>query len=237
MLSAAVIGSMVPDFGIFLPWHPTRTETHGLPAILTFILPVGLCALWLFEYVIKQPTVAVLPERLYRIACGYCSPAPIGELRVWLVACAGIVSGAVTHLVWDAFTHEGARGMRMIPALDELVFAAGHHHLAGQRLLQDVSSLIGFAVIAWWLVRQLRASGAAPAPRYLRPAERGIWLSAYLIVAVLVTVSAVFLMRDPESGRLLAGNATNEVAVAALRGLGASLLLVSVALRLRLRSL
>jgi hypothetical protein len=237
LLSAAVVGSMVPDFGILMPWHPARAETHGLVPLVTFILPVGLSSLWIFQYVIKQPTIAVLPDRLYRIACQYLQPAPIGKLRSWLVAAFGILAGAVTHLAWDAFTHEGARGMRMIPALDELVLVAGAHHVAGQRLLQDVSSLIGFAVIAWWLLRVARSNpGADCAPRQLGGTERGLWLTLYAVVAVVVTIVAVILMRDAEPVRYGLGNATNDAAVAGLRGVGASLLLVSGVLRLRLRA-
>ena len=29
LLSAAVIGAMVPDFGLFFPWHMRRFETHS----------------------------------------------------------------------------------------------------------------------------------------------------------------------------------------------------------------
>jgi hypothetical protein len=237
LLSATVIGSMVPDFGIFMPWHPPRAETHGLLPIVTFIIPVGLVSLWVFQYGVKQPAIAVLPDRLYRIACRYLQPASIWDLGCWLVAVAGIVFGALTHLAWDAFTHEGARGMRMIPALDELVLVAGGHHVGGQRLLQDVSSLIGFAIIAWWLLRVARAApDRDTVPRQLGRAERSLWLAAYGAVAALVTIVTVVLMREAETVRYGLGTATNDAAVAGLRGLGASLLLVSGALRLRLRA-
>ena len=40
LLSAAVIGSMVPDFGWFLPWRPARFETHSLRCAAD-LLPAG----------------------------------------------------------------------------------------------------------------------------------------------------------------------------------------------------
>jgi hypothetical protein len=240
LLSAALIGSMVPDFGMFMPWHPLRAETHSVVALATFCLPVGLAAFWVFQYVVKPALIAVLPDNHYRIAAAFARPVPIGRLRTWLAAAIGLLLGALTHLSWDAFTHEGARGMRMIPALDELAIVAGGHHVAGQRLLQDVSSLIGLAIIAWWWLRALRPARpthADPGPRLLSGGERLRWLCAYALVAVLVTLAVVAAMRSAQPGRLSLGNVTNDIAIAALRGLAASLVAVSLALMPRLRFL
>ena len=42
LLSAVVIGAMVPDFGLFLPWHMPRFETHSAVGLFTFCVPVGM---------------------------------------------------------------------------------------------------------------------------------------------------------------------------------------------------
>lgn len=235
LLSAAILGSMAPDFGMLLPYHLPRSETHGLLALASFVLPVGLAGFWVHQWLIKPAVIAVLPGRLYAAAMPHARRANPGALRDWLFAIAGIVFGALTHLVWDAFTHEGARGMRMIPALDELVIGAGGHHLAGQRLMQDVSSLIGFAVIAAWLswighVHRRDAAGA----RALGPGERAAWIGAYVVAAALFATGAMVLMHETEMGRMGLAIATNDVAVAGLRGVAASLVAVSAILDLRL---
>lgn len=236
LLSAAVIGSMTPDFGILLPLHLPRSTTHSLPALVRFILPAGLAGYWLFQLAIKPAIIAVLPGRMYGLARPFAAAADIRRLRAWVLAGAGILVGAATHLVWDAFTHEGARGMRMIPALDELMIGAGGHHLGGQRLLQDISSLIGFAIIGAWSAWALRKQPAAsPGPRQLGPGERALWLCLYGATAVLVAIAAVFLMHEPDSGRIGLATATTDAAVAGLRGLGAALVVVSLVLDLRLR--
>ncbi len=41
LLSAVVIGAMVPEFALFLPWSIQRFETHSAAALITFCLPVG----------------------------------------------------------------------------------------------------------------------------------------------------------------------------------------------------
>jgi uncharacterized protein DUF4184 len=237
LLSAAIVGSMAPDFGIFLPLHLPRSETHSLLALVSFILPAGLAAFWIFQIVIKPAILAVLPDRAYQVARPFAAAADISKLRPWLLAVAGILFGALTHLAWDTFTHEGARGMRMIPALDELMLGAGGHHLSGQRLLQDVSSLVGLAIIGGWLAWALRTRTRSDrAPRDLRPLERALWLCLYGMTAVLAAIAAILLMHDPESGRLGLSAAATDAAVAGLRGLGASLLAVSLVLNLRLVS-
>ena len=92
----------------------TRFETHSAVALVTFCLPVGVIVYWLFQGLVKTPVIEVLPEGAYARWRPYASPARIGSARQWLLAACGVLAGAVTHLVWDAFTHEGARGVRMI---------------------------------------------------------------------------------------------------------------------------
>src|SRR6202050_3072102 len=63
LLSAAVIGSMVPDFGWFMPLRPARFETHSVLSLLSFCLPVGLATYWIFQRLMKVPLVELLPAR------------------------------------------------------------------------------------------------------------------------------------------------------------------------------
>ena len=69
LLSACLIGAMVPDFRVFLPWHLQRFETHSVVALFTFCLPVGLLTFWLFQLLLKVPVVEVLPDGAYS-RCG-----------------------------------------------------------------------------------------------------------------------------------------------------------------------
>ena len=173
LLSAVVIGAMVPDFGLFFPWRVHRFETHSAMALLTFCLPVGLVTYWVFQYLVKTPILEVLPEGAYARWHPFSSPADVRSIRQWVLAACGLLAGAVTHLVWDAFTHENARGIRMIPWLEDPIVDIGSHRLAGVRLLQDGSSLLGLAVVVglvWYGLRRGRET-AVPA-RPLRPAER-----------------------------------------------------------------
>ncbi len=238
LLSATVIGSMIPDFGWFMPWRPTRFETHSVVGLLTFCLPVGLAAYWIFQRVIKTPLVELLPDGAYSRWRAFAAPADYTEPMQWIWVSGGLLAGAFTHLVWDAFTHERAIGVRMIPALDEPAVLIGGHHLAGARLLQDASSLIGLIAVVLILMYGLRrGSGVEPATaRPLSVGERRLWMGGYVLAAVILS-GAFFLMKHPaESATRSVGVPFSGAAIAVLRGLAAALFSVSLCLRLRLRA-
>jgi len=237
LLSAAIIGSMVPDFGLLMPWRPPRIDTHSAASLLTFCLPVGLAAFWIFQQLLKTPLMAVLPDAAYARWRRFKDPADIGNLRQWLLAASGVLAGAVSHLVWDAFTHEDARGLRMIPALTDPVVDIAGYRLGGARLWQDLTSLIGLAVVLAFVAYSLR-----PGPpvdevpsRSLGPLERRLWILAYVGVALLVAALFLAARRPADAAHSIAPGVGN-MAIAVLRGIAAALLLVSVCLLGRLRA-
>src|SRR5467141_1243526 len=99
LLSAVVIGAMVPDFGLFFPWRMHRVETHSMEGLFIFCLPVGVATYWIFRYLIKAPVLEVLPEGAYARWRPYSSPADFTSIRQWILVAFGVLAGAVTHLV------------------------------------------------------------------------------------------------------------------------------------------
>jgi hypothetical protein len=238
LLSATVIGSMVPDFGFLMPWRPPRVETHSAMALLTFCLPVGLLTFWIFQKLVKAALLEVLPNATYSRWRPSAQAADPANPVAWLVAAFGILAGAVTHLIWDAFTHEGARGVRMIPALDDPYVEIAGHHLVGPRLLQDMSSLVGLVIVLLIIGFGLRAGhpGADNPPRRLRRTERYSWVAAYVVIAFMFGALSILRRRPLDGSVHPLGALLGSYAIAALRGLVASVLVVSVALLLRLRA-
>lgn len=237
LLSATIIGSMVPDFGLLMPWRPPRVETHSAVGLLTFCLPVGVVTFWVFQRLLKAPLMSVLPDAAYARWRGFAQPADIRSGKQWLLTACGVFVGAVTHLVWDGFTHEGARGIRMIPVLVDPVVDIGGHRLFGARLLQDVSSLIGLAIVLLIVAYGLRRDQAeAPATRPLRSTERYVWIGTYGVMA-LVLAGVFLVIRRPTdgTGHSLAVTVGN-FAIAVLRGFAAALVVVSLSLTVRLRA-
>jgi hypothetical protein len=236
VLSAVVIGSMVPDFGYLMPIRLARFETHSLLALATFCLPVGTVSYWIFQRLMKTPLVSVLPDQVYMRWRPYSAPAAWGSLRQWLLAVCGVLGGAVVHLAWDAFTHEEGRGVRMVPELADTLEV--HDHLVtGATLLQGLSSLVGLVIVIAAVAYALRNSGhSVVEPRALTAVERRSWVRVFVIVTLAFCVGFFALDRffgSPEHRWI---GIIGLVAIAALRALIVSGILVSLLMQAYLRA-
>lgn len=237
LLSAAVIGAMVPDFRVFFAGM-ARVETHSAVALFSFCLPVGLLTYWIFQGLIKSPILEVLPEGPYARWRPFAARANVRSFRQWLLASGGVLAGALTHLVWDGFTHDGGRGVRMFPVLDDSVIDIGSRHLPAIYALQDLGSLVGLAAVLAMVAYGLRRGRQAPVPnRLVKARERAVWIAIYGLSAIFLSAAcyAYASLGQPPSHSIMVR--VSGPAVASLRGLAAALLLVSLALDLRLRQL
>lgn len=161
-----VTGSFAPDLpyyaaGVLPGGMEFGTVTHAFIGVLTVdvFLACALAGLWLL---VREPSVALLPRAWQGrpaalLRCG----TPRGRVRAasagWWYASA--VLGALTHVVWDAFTHHDRWGSRLFPAI-------GRDRPAGVPLftwLQYGSSVTGAVLIAVFVARALRrAPGGVP---------------------------------------------------------------------------
>jgi hypothetical protein len=238
LLSAAVIGSMVPDFGWFMPWRPARFETHSADALLTFCLPVGLASYWMFQLLMRKPIMELLPPGAYARWHWSQAPANYRSAKQWILAACGLLAGAITHLVWDGFTHEGGRGVRMLPILEEPVAYIDGHQVKGLQLVQDLNSLIGLIAVVLLVAYGLRPGKATDRalPRRLPARERYAWIAAYVLTAVALSGALLLLRHRPGRSSIpLLVVPLGSAAIAVLRGLAAALVAVSIALTVRLR--
>jgi hypothetical protein len=236
VFTAAVIGSMVPDFGLLLPGSIARWQTHSLPALVTFCLPVGLSAYWLTLLLIRPAMLEVLPDGAYLRLRAAHPPASIRQLSAWLYAAAALLLGAVTHLIWDAFTHENARGVRMFPLLTDYGPDIDGHSLHLYRWLQYDSSIVGLAVVLAALLLWLRHAPTPIEPPVRRIArwERLAWLGACLLAPLLAIAWSIWHARPGGVSPLANGLALGYIAGMGMRGAAASLLVFSALIRARL---
>ncbi|WP_030858797.1 DUF4184 family protein [Streptomyces sp. NRRL S-37] len=136
--------------------------THAFGGVFTVdvLIAWALVGLWLL---VREPLVALVPRaRQGRAAALLRCGAPRARIRPSLVArwYLSAVVGALTHVVWDAFTHLDRWGTRVFPVLGEKV--------AGSPLywyLQYGGSAVAAVVIALFVARALRraAPGGEPA--------------------------------------------------------------------------
>jgi hypothetical protein len=215
-----------------------RVETHSTLALFTFCLPIGMVTYWLFQLLIKEPMVEVLPEGPYARWQPVSAKANIVSLPQWLLAACGILLGALSHLIWDGFTHDGGRGVRMFPVLDDTIFDFGTRRLPAIYFLQDLGSLVGLAAVLLMIAYGFRRGSQPAIPnRLVASRERIAWLSAYVLTGIGLSLGFYLwaTLRMGPTHSIIGRLAT--IAIASLRGLAAALVVVSLVLDLRLRAL
>jgi hypothetical protein len=153
-----VAGSFAPDMTYYAASAVSGAMefgdvTHSFPGVFTVDVLVAWVLVWLWQLV-REPLVALLPPSWQQrpaalLRCG----APRARVRPPLVArwYVSAALGALTHVVWDAFTHPDRWGMRLFPVLGR--------EFEGFPLywyLQYGGSAVAAVVIAVWLVRAVR---------------------------------------------------------------------------------
>jgi hypothetical protein len=117
--------------------------------------------LYAFHQFFKRPLALLLPQPVRAKLWPHCEPFPLLPLRRLAWICVLIYVGAVTHVAWDALTHENAE----IPQIGAVMVTIAGRPLHWAGLLQYGSSLLGLGLLAWWSWRWYRRapSGWAPA--------------------------------------------------------------------------
>ena len=133
-----VIGTMAPDVPYFLPLRIPRDLTHSLAGVPTVDLAITIVLVLLWYAVLRPPVVDLLPavvrERMLpRGPLGWRPPG-----RAWLPAIGRAVLasllGILTHLAWDAFTHQNSPIVRASRAARPARAASGVELAAAREL-------------------------------------------------------------------------------------------------------
>lgn len=164
VLSALVIGSMIPDFPYFIPFSPDGKLTHSITGVFIYCFPAGLAALFLFHWLLKPPAFSLLPashqERLYMALTSFSFGPPDRFLKI----CFSLLIGSLTHIAWDGFTHPDGWAVDIFPGLKLVLFQLGFYDVAVYKLLQHLSTLLGGLLLAYWYIVWYRKSTPASLP-------------------------------------------------------------------------
>lgn len=210
--AAIAIGAMTPDVPLFFRVGVPYALTHDAVGIVVADLPIALVLLLIWRVVLR-PAVSRLVPRWFAQRCppewadpfsgwaetwgGRSTPA-LARLRAVALLVAALLLGIASHLLWDAFTHEGRWGSGILPILTA--------EFAGRLVVswaQHVSSIAGFTAIAIVTAVVLRRTPPRPRPTDTPGWVRAVaWaaLPASLLVASVV-VAAVAGGPDRSGGR------------------------------------
>jgi hypothetical protein len=157
--TAVVIGSIVPDFSYFIPLPIDPTFSHSLIGLVLFCLPLGVLSYFLFYLLVAPLAYALLPlpnrgrlSTTWAIGKVPTNP-PVGIVVSLLV-------GAITHLVWDSFTHSNGAIVALFPSLATPLFDWEGYTLFVYGALQHTSTILGLALLFWWSVRWKRKAAS-----------------------------------------------------------------------------
>lgn len=191
--SALVIGSMVPDLLYFVPIRSDRNLSHSLTGLVTLDLALGLLFVGLWR-VVAAPVVRDLAPAIVRRRLPV-PPAMTRRDALWSVPC--VVLGALTHLVWDSFTHANGWAVERVP------FLTADVGLPVFKLAQYSSGLVGCAVVLAHCLRSpeaLGSRGSGP-PRATQPERvtvRTLLAAAPVVCALAFAVPALLVGTQTE---------------------------------------
>jgi Domain of unknown function (DUF4184) len=155
-MSALVIGSMVPDVPLFLGWRQGYRMSHSLTGAITVDLAATLALLYCWNAVVRDALVDLAPTPVrVRLAARNRLTR-----RQWLWTPAAAVVGSLTHLVWDAFTHQNRWGVALLHPL-----RADVGPLPGYKWAQYTSGMIGLLIVVGASLAFLRSRPPSHSPR------------------------------------------------------------------------
>ncbi len=185
---------MVPDLAYFLPLGVRRGQSHSLQGLAWFCLPAGLLVWGLYRALVRPLAIAVAPSAVAR-RLRPAEPAAFSAAGV-LGATVSVVVGAVTHLVWDSFTHGSGFVVRALPLLRARIELFDGRTPQVHTLLFHASTAAGLGALAWWGFRWYRS-----APVGEPPLRRSLprWLKGAVLLAIAVpSLAAVLYVLWPQ---------------------------------------
>jgi Domain of unknown function (DUF4184) len=208
--TALCLGSMSPDLDRFIPIIPEGG--HTLRGIIAIDLPWAILLLLILRWVIAKPFMALLPH--YLASC-LARPA----LPSVFTGILSIIIGALSHLVWDSFTHANGWFVNHYSFLQTII---GRWPL--YELLQHgcgVAGLIGIALwIAWWLGQVQPQHHPAVLPLHHRFGIIAL-ISIVAMIATLIDIKTSVRLQQPR-GEIVASGV-----VGGITGMSLSFLLYS----------
>jgi hypothetical protein len=224
-LAAVVIGTWSPDFEYLLRLAPTGRFGHSLPALFWFCVPLSLAVWVVFDRLIRPALSDLLgPALVGQPAEGQRATTTRTAARrlAWLALAAA--GGALSHVIWDSFTHDTGWAVARIPFLASPVGWHATGQMRWYKLLQHGSTVLGGVLLVGWMAHAI--SRVPAGDRRFTPERRARALRA-LAVLVLMSSAAALLNSLRAPSRNLAPM-LGYAAVGWLVGVAAGLLMVGL---------
>jgi hypothetical protein len=186
---ALVIGSMAPDFGYFVDQFYAARYAHTLPGTVAVCLPASLVVLGAF-YLLCRPLCFILPQPHRSALTPLATTELTFSFRALVVACASILLGALTHIVWDSFAHDYGWPVQHFEILRTIPFHFYRYAIPTYFLIQLLSSIAGAAGLVVLYVAWLRRQPQATTGSVDSDTWRYLLITAIVIAALAISMAA-----------------------------------------------
>lgn len=183
---------MTPDFPYFIPLSPNRNFSHSITGLLIYCIPLGLAALGIFHFVLKKPALALLPvghqQRLVAVT-GDFSFLP---WQRFLLIIFSIFCGALTHILWDSFTHSKGWMVQQFVILKAPLVSIGSQSVPIYQFLQHASTLVGGILLIYWYIQWYKSAQIHTVPQNLgiAPSKKAIiWITMGMVAFTTAVIS------------------------------------------------
>lgn len=189
-VSALVIGSMVPDWPLYIPLSPAYSLTHSVAGVFTACLPLGFLVYLLFQFVFKRPLYELLPQQFRERLKSLLELPSLTQLKTVAGVAGALVLGAMTHVVWDAFTHGDRWGVEFVPALNHTAVTLGGDDVQVHEVLQLGTTFVGVLLLLLVLLQWVRTND----PQLIEKSVLSSWLrNCLLVLLILLPISSGIL--------------------------------------------
>ncbi|TCJ86874.1 uncharacterized protein DUF4184 [Cocleimonas flava] len=205
-MSPLIIGSMTPDIAYITPFlvHQ-RMDSHSLIGLYLFCIPMGLTVYFLYHFLMAPVITSVLPKFIQKHLGSHLFQGKLPDIPSHVLVLS-LVVGALTHIIWDFFTHETGLP-QFIHWMDVPLTAIDGYDIMPYRVLQHFSSLFGLALLVFWGMRWLNRNKNQTAKITHNTADSGwrasssLKMTAFLVVAISSVLAGVFfgLKHMPET--------------------------------------
>ena len=137
----------------------TYEFSHSILGLLFYCVPVALITYFLFEYIGKYFLIDISPLWVRQKLALYRNTNPRVTLGNIAALIAATIIGGISHIIWDAFTHNSGWGLQFFPALasDLKLFSYSVPYF---KLVQYGSSIIGLPLLVIFAVFYLKKGGS-----------------------------------------------------------------------------
>lgn len=185
--SALVAGAVAPDLLYVGPIYLLATQevngnltltlTHEFTSAFWLDPLIALILLAVFNLIVRRPLAALAPPAVASRLPSSVRLSP--AVLAWTVVSA--VLGALTHVLWDSFTHGDGYFVRQFPEVFRAEVTATWDV---NRVLQYVSTLGGCLILAIWLYRWFRRTAPVNPTDQVPPGVRYVVLAGVLALGV-----------------------------------------------------